>query len=92
MLIPGAEVASVFVPVPGGVGALEGAVIYVYHVVNEANGTLVDMSVAEAAGLATAIGYRVIAIVIAVIGAAYYMTSRSELEVLLEKGEEGVKA
>jgi len=31
MLIPGAEVASVFVPVPGGVGALEGAVIYVYH-------------------------------------------------------------
>ena len=92
MLIPGAEVASVFVPVPGGVGALEGAVIYVYHVVNEANGTLVDMSVAEAAGLATAIGYRVITIVIAVIGAAYYMTSRSELEVLLEKGEEGVKA
>jgi glycosyltransferase 2 family protein len=90
MLIPGAEVASVFVPVPGGVGALEAAVIYVYHVVNEANGMLVDMPSAEVAGLATALGYRAIAIVIAVIGAAYYMTSKSELEVLIEQKEEGV--
>lgn len=89
MLIPGAEVASVFIPVPGGVGALEGAVIYVYRVVNEANGMLVEMSVASAAGLGTALGYRVTVVIVAVIGAVYYMTSKSELEVVMEQKEDG---
>lgn len=85
MLIPGAELASVFVPLPGGVGALEGAVILVYQEAAIATNSAVSLKTAEAAGLATALAYRLISIVLAVIGAGYYMVSRSELGAVMKR-------
>lgn len=84
MLIPGAELAGVLIPLPGGVGALEGAIMYVYGVANRAAGMLVDANAAEAAGLFTAIAYRVVCVVVAAVGAGYYLTGRRQIEAVLE--------
>ncbi len=88
MLIPGAELASVFVPLPGGVGALEGAVLLVYQEAAVATGSDVSLPLAEAAGLATALAYRVISILLAVIGAGYYMVSKSEFGAMMRRGRD----
>jgi uncharacterized membrane protein YbhN (UPF0104 family) len=79
LLIPGAELAAVALPLPGGVGVLEGAVQFCYGIANEASGLAVDPKAAAAAGFATAVAYRVITIVIAAIGAGYYLTARRKI-------------
>ena len=84
MLIPSAELASVFIPLPGGVGVLEGAVAYVYE-----HGGAVKPEAAGAAGLATALAYRVLSVALAIIGAAYYMVSRSEFGAVLASDSPG---
>ena len=78
MLIPSAELASVFIPLPGGVGVLEGAVAYVYE-----HGGAINTEAAGAAGLATALAYRVLSVVLAIIGAGYYLVSRAEFSAVL---------
>lgn len=85
MLIPGAELASVFVPLPGGIGALEGAVMLVYQEAAVATNSGVTLKVAGTAGVATALGYRFISILLAVIGAGYYVVSRSELAAVMKR-------
>ena len=85
MLIPGAELAAVFVPLPGGVGALEAAIVYVYQLVNEVNGMPVAAAAAEAAGLFTAIAFRVVSICVAAIGAGYYLTARKQIDEALHE-------
>ncbi len=88
LLIPGAELAGVIVPVPGGVGALEGAVQFCYGLFNEAVGSPVAKEVALAAGLFAAITYRCISLIVAAVGAGYYLTVRKEIgEVLGESSE-----
>jgi len=88
LLIPGAEVGAVFVPVPAGLGAFEGLVARSYQVANEAAGTPVQAAAAEAAGVATAIAYRVVTMLIAVVGAVYYFAARREIDRAL-RGEAG---
>jgi glycosyltransferase 2 family protein len=79
LLNPGAQLAAVVVPLPGGVGALEAAVERGYAVANEAAGMPVSANEANGAGFMTALAYRVSTIVIAAIGAGYYLTSRGEI-------------
>jgi uncharacterized membrane protein YbhN (UPF0104 family) len=86
LLIPGAEVGAVFVPVPAGLGAFEGLVARSYQVANEAAGNPVAANVAEAAGIATALAYRVVTMVIAAVGAVYYFAARREIDRALQQG------
>lgn len=78
VLIPGAELAAVVVPVPGGVGALEAAVTFCYQISNEAVGGTVEPRMAQAAGLLVGLSFRVIGVAIAVMGMAVYLTTRSK--------------
>ena len=89
LLIPGAELAAVALPLPGGVGVLEGAVQFCYGIANESAGFLVESSVAEGAGFATAVAYRVITIVVAAIGAGYYLTARRRIAESLHEADDG---
>ncbi len=75
MLIPAAEIISTFAPVPGGVGALEGAVIYIYHLVSMNADGSISATVAQATGLASALTYRIVRVSVAALGAGYYMVS-----------------
>jgi hypothetical protein len=44
---------------------------------------------AQAAGVATAIAYRVVSMLIAAVGAVYYFASRREIDRALKEGREG---
>jgi glycosyltransferase 2 family protein len=89
LLIPGAEVGAVFIPVPAGLGAMEGMVAQCYEISNQAAGMPVPADKARAAGIATSIAYRVVTMVIAVIGAVYYFASRREIDRALGSGDSG---
>ncbi len=69
-IIPPAELAGVLVPLPGGVGALEGAVEVCYQFA----------SAPENAGFLTAIAYRLVTILVAIVGVVWYMFARREIE------------
>ncbi|MGH7201677.1 MAG: lysylphosphatidylglycerol synthase domain-containing protein [Planctomycetaceae bacterium] len=73
--IPAAEVVGVLVPLPGGIGALEEAVNYFYLLA----GALPDD------GFLTAIAYRVLTILVAAAGAAFYLTQRREIREALDE-------
>jgi uncharacterized membrane protein YbhN (UPF0104 family) len=75
--IPAAELFGVMLPLPGGLGALEGAIAFFYKM----GGSL------EADGIITAIAYRVMTIVIAAVGAGYYLTARREIGKALAEAE-----
>jgi glycosyltransferase 2 family protein len=87
LLIPGAEVGAVFIPVPAGLGAFEGLVARSYQVANQAAGMPVPAAAAQGAGVATALAYRVVTIVIAAIGAIYYFVSKREIDRALKGSE-----
>ncbi len=94
VLIPGAEIAAVLLPLPGGLGALEGAMQYMYVIAAfvSANTSPVLMSSdlaknAMGAGLLTAMGYRVLTIILAAIGGGYYLASRKEIEEIVAEEE-----
>lgn len=70
LLLPMAQVVSVFVPLPGGVGVLEGAVQESYKLVG-APGSL---------GLLAACAYRVTSLVVALFGAVYYASARRQFK------------
>jgi glycosyltransferase 2 family protein len=88
LLVPGAEVGAVFIPVPAGLGAFEGLMAKGYQIANEAAGSPVTAEAAAAAGVATTLAYRVTTIVIAIIGAPYYFMSRREIERALRAKED----
>ena len=73
-LIPPAELVGVLVPLPGGIGALEEAVAYFYHLSGSNS----------SAGFLTIIAYRVLTVLLAMIGVVYYFLSRREIEDVLE--------
>ena len=87
MLIPAAEIISTFAPVPGGVGALEGAVIYIYHLVSTTAEGSISGTVAQATGLAAALTYRIVRVSVAAVGAVYYMVSDRSWREKLEMEE-----
>jgi uncharacterized membrane protein YbhN (UPF0104 family) len=86
-LIPAAELIGVVIPTPGGIGGLEPAVAGVFVIANQSSATPVDDQVAEAFGLSTALVFRVINILTALIGAVYYFFSRKEIGEVLEQEE-----
>ena len=73
--IPAAELAGVIVPLPGGIGALEGAVAYYYEVAGSSSGE----------GFLTGIGYRAITVIVAAVGAGYYLAARREVDEAMEE-------
>lgn len=90
LLIPGAEVAGVMIPTPANVGALEGAVRYVFRLGQEVfaeNHDSDDLRRAETAGLMTAIVYRLIHLLISLVGVVFYMTTRKEIEQVIAEEE-----
>lgn len=92
VLIPGAELAAVVVPVPGGVGALEAAVTFCYQISNEAVGGTVEERTAQAAGLLVGLSFRVIGVSIAVFGLAVYLATRSRMRHSLQAADEVAEA
>lgn len=85
LLIPGAELASVVVPLPGGLGALEAAIKFSYELVNRIAGFPVTAAQAGAAGLLTALAYRVVCVIIATVGAGYYLSARRQIDTALHE-------
>jgi glycosyltransferase 2 family protein len=73
LFIPAAELAAMVPLVPGGGGALEGAIAYFYQV---AGAEFSD-------GFLTGLAYRGITIVIAAIAGGYYLTMRREVTAAL---------
>ncbi|MGE3317364.1 MAG: hypothetical protein AB7O26_19790, partial [Planctomycetaceae bacterium] len=53
---------------------------FCYGLANEAAGLPVAASVAEGAGFATAVAYRVVTVLVAAIGAGYYLTARKRID------------
>lgn len=82
--MPIAELFSVLIPLPGGVGALEGAVQHFYEMF-AANA--VTAEVASAAGFISTIAYRVVQIAIVAAGTAYLFSSRQELRAGLDEAQ-----
>lgn len=68
--IPAAELVQIVPLTPGGVGLLEEAVEWLYALNGAARGT----------GLLTVLAYRAVTILIALIGAGYYFSSRREID------------
>ncbi len=78
LLIPLAEIVGVIVPLPGGIGALEGAVQKAYEMAGFQPGL----------GFLAAGAYRVTTVVIAAIGAGFYMTARRRIQSILAESDQ----
>ena len=82
--MPIAEVFGALVPTPGGLGALEGAIQGFYVLLTKGTMTTAE---ANAAGFLAAIAFRLASIVIAAIGAFYYLTARGEIDSAIHAAE-----
>jgi uncharacterized membrane protein YbhN (UPF0104 family) len=74
--LPTAELFGAFVPVPAGMGALEGAVQWFYERVRPES---VTAEAAGAAGFLAALAFRLVTVGIAALGGGYYLTSRTDI-------------
>jgi uncharacterized protein (TIRG00374 family) len=77
VIVPLAMVISAFVPTPGGIGALEGSVEFLYS----------QLANIEGEGLLVALLYRIVTIVIALVGLVIYRYSRREVDAALHDAE-----
>lgn len=73
LFIPAAELAAMAPIVPGGVGALEGAVAYFYQVAGAQFGD----------GFLTGLAYRAVTLLVGAIGGGYYLTARRQISAAL---------
>jgi uncharacterized protein (TIRG00374 family) len=80
--MPTAELFSVLIPTPGGVGALEEAVSWFYV---QLRPDAVPASQASGAGAMAGIAFRVVTVAIATIGWGYYVSSRREISAAMEE-------
>jgi len=78
-VVPIANVAGAL-PLPGGIGAFELALNLLYGAVSSAD-------VAESQGFIVALAYRVITILIAMVGLGFYRSSRKEIQQLAREAE-----
>jgi len=69
LFMPAAEMAGMIPLFPAGLGALEGATMYLYG----------KAGFVELNGFLTALGYRAVTILIAVMGVGYYVSSRQDV-------------
>jgi uncharacterized membrane protein YbhN (UPF0104 family) len=79
VIVPISNVAGVL-PLPGGLGAFEYALDLLYRGVS-------TVAVAQSQGFVIALAYRVITILIAMIGVVYYLTSRREVTELIKEAQ-----
>jgi hypothetical protein len=84
--MPTAELFSVLIPTPGGVGALEEAVSWFYIQLKPA---VIPEVQARGAGAMAGIAFRVVAVAIAMIGWGYYVASRREISAAIEEASHG---
>ncbi|WP_166820454.1 lysylphosphatidylglycerol synthase transmembrane domain-containing protein [Thalassoroseus pseudoceratinae] len=68
-LSPPAQLVGVIIPLPGGVGAMEGAMAYLYGLAGST----------DSIGFLSGIAYRIVTICVAAIGGVWYFVSRGEL-------------
>lgn len=80
VIVPIAMVANA-IPLPGGLGGLEMALEFLYRAVG-------DASYPDGRGFVIALTYRLITILLALIGVAYYLVGRREVEALIHETEE----
>lgn len=81
VIVPIAMVASA-IPLPGGLGAVEYALDFLYRGVATVN-------IGERQGFIIALAYRVITMIIASIGLAYYLSGRREVRAMLQTADRG---
>lgn len=74
-IVPPAELVGVLVPLPGGTGALEGAVSHFYALGGGSSNQ----------GFLAAVAYRLVTIVLAVVGAVWYFLGRREIEAAMDE-------
>ena len=85
LVVPLALVASAL-PLPlMGLGAFEAVIVILY------TSLPVAVPVGESQGLVVALGYRIITILIAAVGAWYYVFSRREVSELMHEAEESIE-
>jgi len=79
LVVPMAEISAAVLPLPGGIGAREGALQYLYSVTggSSASGTLPALAHGEA-GLYTAVGFSLVSIVVALLGGVLALVCRPE--------------
>lgn len=80
--LPLPEAVSAAVPIPGGIGVLEGAVAWFYEQHQLAivpDSTKEQLTSAYSNGLLTALGYRLTTFIWGAIGIVYYFSSRKEI-------------
>ena len=82
--MPAAELAASIIPVPGGIGPLEGAISHFYSL---SLGGTVSQETAAATGLGAALAFRVVTVVISVVGAGYYLITKQDIDAALNDDE-----
>lgn len=87
VIIPGAELAGVIIPTPGGLGVLEGAIVIVYQYAAMATDPTLSKEVVSSAGVLTGLAFRAISISIAIIGVIYYMAQRKQYDEAIAEQE-----
>ncbi len=86
--MPAAELFASVIPLPGGVGPLEGAIAYFYEL--EAAG-VVTPEVAAATGLGAALAFRVVNVAVSVMGFAFYSLTKPSNEAPTEEVNKPIK-
>lgn len=79
LIVPMAEVAASVLPLPGGIGAREGAMQYLYSTVSTAGVT------AGEAGFYAAVGFSLVSIVVAAAGAGIAMTLAGKRDAVVSR-------
>lgn len=83
VIVPIAMVANA-IPLPGGLGALEAALVFLYRGVDE-------VGFSGGRGFVIALAYRLITVLLALIGVAYYIAGRRQVADLVHEVEEEEK-
>lgn len=87
VIIPGAELAGVLIPTPGGIGVLEGAIMVVYQYAAHATGSPFSDEIISKAAILTGLAFRAISISIAAIGLVYYLAQKRQYDKVMEDQE-----
>ncbi len=86
--MPAAELFASIIPLPGGVGPLEGAIAYFYQLSAPAS---VTTATAASIGLGAALAFRVINVAVSVLGFAYYSLTKPANESTVQEVDSATK-
>lgn len=85
-LVPPAELVGVLVPLPGGTGALEGALSEFYGM-TVVDGTAAAIKTAKGNGFLAGLVYRLVTILVAIAGAGWYLADRKKIDAAMEENQ-----